>query len=71
MSDEKSLSKQALKDFHSARETNGRGFGKETKDGSYSESYRDRLVGSILGAYEQAFGFESVMEEEIESDKEE
>lgn len=50
---------------------NGRGSGKDTKEGKSSESYKDRLVGSIPGAYEQAFGFESAMEEELESDEEE
>lgn len=34
-------------------------------------SYKERLVGSISSAYVQAFGFESSMEEEIESDEEE
>jgi hypothetical protein len=33
-------------------------------------SYRDRLVGAIPGAYEQAFGFDSPMQEDVESDEE-
>ena len=34
-------------------------------------SYKDRLVGAIPGAFEQAFGFESFMQEDIVSDDEE
>ena len=34
-------------------------------------SYRDKLVGSIPGAFEKAFGFASAMQEDIESDNEE
>nr|POE55990.1 hypothetical protein CFP56_63319 [Quercus suber] len=34
-------------------------------------SYKDKLVGDIPGAYEQAFGFEATIEEETESDYEE
>ena len=64
-------STKKFKDDHLVGGTYGRGLGNETKKGSASGSYRDRLVGSILGAYEQVFGFESVMEEEIESDEEE
>nr|POE71077.1 hypothetical protein CFP56_58433 [Quercus suber] len=33
-------------------------------------SYRDKLVGCILGAFERAFGFNSEMQEDIESDNE-
>ena len=33
-------------------------------------SYRDRLVGSIPGAFEKAFGFASAMQEDVESDNE-
>ena len=34
-------------------------------------SYKDKLVGDIPGAYEQAFGFEAFMEDEVDSDCEE
>ena len=34
-------------------------------------SYRDKLLGAILGAFEQAFGFESSMQENLELDTEE
>nr|POE88871.1 uncharacterized protein CFP56_37406 [Quercus suber] len=34
-------------------------------------SYRDKLLGTIPGAFEQAFGFESVMQEDVESNTEE
>nr|POE68955.1 hypothetical protein CFP56_69614 [Quercus suber] len=34
-------------------------------------SYKDKLVGDIPGAYEQAFGFEASMEDEADSDCEE
>lgn len=33
-------------------------------------SYRDKLVGSIPGAFEKAFGFDSAMQEDIEFDNE-
>ena len=33
-----------------------------------ANSYKDKLVGSIPGAYEQAFGFSTSMDEEDESD---
>ena len=33
-------------------------------------SYRDKLVGSIPGAFEKAFGFDSAMQEDVESDEE-
>ena len=33
-------------------------------------SYRDKLVGSIPGAFEKAFGFDSAMQEDVESDQE-
>ena len=31
-------------------------------------SYKEKLIGDILGAFEQAFNFENVMETEAESD---
>ena len=31
-------------------------------------SYRDKLVGSIPGAFEKAFGFDSAMQEDVEFD---
>nr|POE50025.1 hypothetical protein CFP56_38467 [Quercus suber] len=34
-----------------------------------ANSYKDKLVGSISGAYEQAFGFSASMDEEAESDE--
>ena len=33
-------------------------------------SYRDKLVGSIPRAFEKAFGFDSAMQEDVESDQE-
>ena len=36
-----------------------------------ARSYKDRLLGSIPGAYEQAFGLDSTMHEDYESDAEE
>nr|POE80336.1 hypothetical protein CFP56_14099 [Quercus suber] len=33
-------------------------------------SYRDKLVGSIPGAFEKAFGFDNDMQEDFESDQE-
>ena len=33
-------------------------------------SYRNKLVGSIPGAFEKAFGFDSAMQEDVESDQE-
>ena len=33
-------------------------------------SYRDKLVGCIHGAFERAFGFDSDMQEDVESDNE-
>ena len=56
-------STKKFKDVYSVGGTYGRGLGKEAKEWGFSESYRDRLVGSIPSAYEQAFGFESTMEE--------
>jgi len=34
-------------------------------------NYKDKLVGAIPGAFKQAFGFESLMQEDLESDTEE
>ena len=44
---------------------------KENDLGKKMESYEDRLVGAILGAFEQAFGFDCSMQEDLESDNEE
>lgn len=35
-----------------------------------ARSYKDKLIGEIPGAYEQAFGFKSIMDESVESDDE-
>lgn len=35
-----------------------------------ARSYKDKLIGEIPGAYEQAFGFKSIMDEGVESDDE-
>ena len=35
------------------------------------ESYKDKLVGAIPGAFAQAFGFDCSMQEDVESDNEE
>jgi len=62
-------STKKYKDVHSMGEASRNGFGKNDRSGYHHGSYKDRLVGSILSAYEQAFGFETSMEEEIESDE--
>ncbi len=41
----------------------------ETSSSPPLGSYQDQLVGAIPGAYEQAFGFDSSMQEEVESDE--
>lgn len=44
---------------------------KEVNQNSKVESYRDKLVGTIPRAFEKAFGFDSFMKEDVESDNEE
>ena len=39
--------------------------------GNKVESYKDKLVGAIPGAFAQAFGFECSMQEDVESNNEE
>ena len=43
----------------------------ENAKGNNGESYKDKLVGAIPGAFEQAFGFDCSMQEDVESDNEE
>nr|POF05057.1 hypothetical protein CFP56_35619 [Quercus suber] len=64
-------STKEFKDDHSKGEGSGEGLGQDDRFGHLQGSYKERLVGAIPGAYVQAFGFESAMEEEIESDEEE
>ena len=59
-------STKKFKDSHSW--TGGREYGAGNKK---AIGYRDKLVGAILGAFEQAFGFESIMEEDLELNNEE
>ena len=33
-------------------------------------TFKDRLMGEVLGAYTQAFSFEDLMDDDIESDDE-
>ena len=58
-------STKIFKDSHRTHETNENGT--RSKMGSYKE----KLVGAILGAFAQAFGFNSSMQEDLESDNEE
>nr|POE93730.1 uncharacterized protein CFP56_30503 [Quercus suber] len=58
-------STKKFKDSHQLAE------GKEDNIHAKVGSYRAKLVGSILGAFEKAFGFASAMQEDIESDNEE
>ena len=43
----------------------------ENDKGNKVESYKDKLVGAIPGAFAQAFGFDCSMQEDVESDNEE
>jgi len=61
---ERSIKK--FKDVHHEIETPSEFLG----NGDKIKSYKDKLVGSIPGTYEQAFGFDSGMEEEVNSDDE-
>ena len=54
-----------FKDSHRLHETNANGSG--IKMGSY----KDKLEGAIPGAFAQAFGFDSSMQEDLDSDNEE
>ena len=40
----------------------------ENGKGNNMESYKDKLVGAIPGAFAQAFGFDCSMQEDVESD---
>ena len=62
-----------MKDIHHAD------FNNESREGSHSPdfhnaeasfggSFKDELVGDILGAYVKAFEFENLMDEDVESD---
>ena len=44
---------------------------RENVKGNNVESYKDKLVGAIPGAFAQAFGFECSMQEDVESNNEE
>ncbi|XP_023873452.1 uncharacterized protein LOC111986046 [Quercus suber] len=58
-------STKKFKDSHHVGGSNG-----QTSIATHS-SYRDKLLGTIPGAFEQAFGFESVMQEDVQSNTEE
>lgn len=61
-------STKEFKDHHDPDE----GIHKANENGkNLFRSYKDKLVGDIPGAYEQAFGFYANMDEEAESDAEE
>ena len=64
-------STKKFKDDHSKGEDSGNDLGKDDRFVQQPRSYKERLVGAIPSDYVQAFGFESSMEEEIESDEEE
>ena len=51
-------STKKFKDGHRAHETN------EIGKGNKVESYKDKLVGAIPGAFAQAFGFDCSMQED-------
>ena len=65
--DELQRSTKKVKENHLAG-SSGRPFSDGSK--GRARSYKDKLVGEISGAYEQAFGFENTMEEGVESDDE-
>ena len=65
--DELQRSTKKVKENHLAG-SSGRPFSDGSEGGA--RSYKDKLVGEIPGAYEQAFGFENTMEEGVESDDE-
>ena len=60
-------STKKVKEYHRAI-SNAAG-GSQSSEGKRS-SYKERLIGEILGAYEEAFSFENNMETEVESDEE-
>ena len=61
-------STKKFKEIHPVNEVNTERLS-DDRFASYSaNSYKDKLVGSIPGAYEQAFGFSTSMDEEDESD---
>ena len=67
-SDALERSTKKFEENHCVQENHYGNSGKET---NAFRSYKDKLVGDIPSAYEQAFGFEATMEEEAESDCEE
>ncbi len=64
-----SRSMKKYKDRHESLDGNNKN--NEETFVSSSRSYKDRLVGTIPGAYEQAFGFVSSMQDDEDSDDEE
>ena len=58
-------STKKFKDSHRSHETIENGMG------SKMGSYKEKLVGAIPGAFAQVFGFDSSMQEDLESDNEE
>nr|POE77266.1 uncharacterized protein CFP56_29768 [Quercus suber] len=60
-------STKKFKENHRSHETTETEYGIGNKMGSY----KDKLVGVIPGAFAQAFGFDSSMQEDVESDGEE
>ena len=65
---EEDILARSTKKFKESHESAGE---KQNGLGKKIGSYKDRLVGAILGAFEQAFGFDFSMHEDIESDNEE
>nr|POE70008.1 uncharacterized protein CFP56_78128 [Quercus suber] len=62
-------STKKIKEIHLVNEINIERL-RDVRYARYSaNSYKDKLVGSIPGAYEQAFGFSASMDEEVESDE--
>ena len=61
-------STKKFKEIHPVNEVNTKRL-RDDRFARYSaNSYKDKLVGSIPGAYEQAFGFSTSMDDEDESD---
>lgn len=68
-------SNKKVKDFHHAEFNNGSREGSPSFDFHNNEtssgaSFKDKLVGDIPGAFMKAFDFESLMDEDLESDGE-
>lgn len=69
-------SNKKVKDFHHAEFNNGSregspSLGFHSNETSSRASFKDKLVGNIPGAFMKAFDFESLMDEDLESDENE